>query len=53
MLIEYERPLFAVKSYVQSSHKVDEKEDASDQFPIWIFNFRPYGLGLAISEDEK
>ena len=48
MLSKYERPLFAVKSYVQSSHKVDEKEDASDQFPIWIFNFRPYGQLRAI-----
>ena len=29
-------------------HKVDKTEGASDQFPIWIFNFWPYGQPRAI-----
>ena len=29
-------------------HKVDKTEGASDQFPIWIFNFWPYGQLRAV-----
>jgi hypothetical protein len=29
-------------------HKVNKTEGASDQFPIWIFNFWPYGKLRAV-----
>ena len=39
------RPL--LKGY---RHKVDKTEGASDKFPIWIFNFWPYGQLRAVRE---
>ena len=32
-----------VDNIVPIDDKVDKTEGASDQFPIWIFNFWPYG----------
>ena len=32
-----------VDNIVPIDDKVDKKDGASDQFPIWIFNFWPYG----------
>ena len=37
-----------VDNIVPIDDKVDKTEGASDQFPIWIFNFWPYGPLMAL-----